>query len=201
MSPGRGPGRSSPSRPGSGTTTPTLDRPSGSPRAARTTPCPRARTWPISLAAADAGRAQLGESQLIGVLCAWQRLISWAQAGQAATVTTLARRRDAQARELDRPALSEHVSDEMAAALRLTGRSASRLLDTAAGLQRLPGVLAALNQGEIDWAKACLFTDLLAGLPDDDAAKIADDLLGPRRRHDLRAAARRPDPRDPGPRS
>ena len=129
-------------------------------------------------AAADAGRAQLGESQLIGVLCAWQRLISWAQAGQAATVTTLARRRDAQARELDRPALAEHVSDEMAAALRLTGRSASRLLDTAAGLHRLPGVLAALGQGEIDWARACLFTDLLAGLPDDDAARIADGLLG-----------------------
>src|ERR1700722_8209205 len=35
--------------------------------------------------ATDAGRAELGESQLIGVLCAWQRLIAWAQAGQAAT--------------------------------------------------------------------------------------------------------------------
>jgi hypothetical protein len=113
------------------------------------------------------------------VLCAWQRLISWAQAGQAATITTLARRRDAQARELNRPALAEHVSDEIAAALRLTTRSASRLLDAADGLQRLPGMLAALSRGEIDWAKAGLFTDLLTGLPDEDAREIAAGLLGP----------------------
>ena len=79
---------------------------------------------------------------------------------------------------MDRPALAEHVSDEIAAALRLTTRSASRLLDAADGLQRLPGVLAALGRGEIDWAKAGLFTDLLTGLPDDDAARSAAGLLG-----------------------
>ena len=129
-------------------------------------------------AGTDAGRAELGESQLIGVLCAWQRLISWAQAGQAATVTTLVRRRDAQARELDRPALAEHVSDEIAAALRLTGRSASQLLFMADGLDRLPEVYASLQRGEIDWAKACLFVDQLAGLSDEDAREIAAALLG-----------------------
>jgi hypothetical protein len=129
-------------------------------------------------AATDAGRAELGESALIGVLCAWQRLTSWAQAGQAATLMTLVRRRESQARELDRPGLAEHVSDEVAAALRLTGRSANQLLATAGGLDRLPDVCAALNRGELDWAKACLFVDQLTGVSDDDTREIAAALLG-----------------------
>jgi hypothetical protein len=129
-------------------------------------------------AATDAARAELNESALVGVLCAWQRLTSWAQAGQAAAVMTLVRRREAQARELDRPALAEHASDEVAAALRLTGRSADQLLSTAGGLDRLPGVLAALGRGEIDWPKACLFAGQLTGLPDEDARGIAACLLG-----------------------
>jgi hypothetical protein len=129
-------------------------------------------------AATDAGRAELGESELIGVLCAWQRLTSWAQAGQTATLMTLVRRRETQARELDRPSLAEHASDEVAAALRLTGRSANQLLFTAGGLDRLPDVLALLQRGEIDWVKACLFVDQLTGLSDDDAREIAAALLG-----------------------
>jgi hypothetical protein len=129
-------------------------------------------------AATDADRPDLGESALIGVLCAWQRLAAWAQAGQAATLMTLARRRDAQAVELDRPSLAEHLSDEVAAALRLTCRSATQLLTTAGGLDRLRDVHTALRHGEIDWAKACLFVDLLTGLPDDAARAIAAILLG-----------------------
>jgi hypothetical protein len=132
-----------------------------------------------SLAAAtDAGRAELGESALIGVLCAWQRLTSWAQAGQAATLMTLVRRREAQAREMHRPSLAEHVSDEVAAALRLTSRSANQILAAANGVDRLPDVCAALKGGEIDWAKACVFVDQLTGLSDDDAREIAASLLG-----------------------
>ena len=129
-------------------------------------------------AATDAGRAELGESALIGVLCAWQRLTSWAQAGQTATLMTLVHRREAQARELDRPALAEHVSDEVAAAMRLTGRSANQMLANASGLDRLPDVYSALNGGEIDWAKACLFVDQLTGLSDEDAREIAAALIG-----------------------
>jgi hypothetical protein len=126
----------------------------------------------------DAERAELDESALIGVLCAWQRLAAWAQAGQAATLMTLAHRREAQALELDRPSLAEHVDDEVAAALRLTCRSADQLLATAGGLDRLPDVHAALKVGQIDWPKACLFVDLLAGLPNGAARTIAADLLG-----------------------
>ena len=131
-----------------------------------------------SITATDAARSELGESALIGVLCAWQRLAAWAQAGQAATLMTLACRRETQALELRRPSLAEHVSDEVAAALRLTCRSANQLLATASGLSRLPDVHAALTRGEIDWQKACLFVDLVSGLPDDVARAIASSVLG-----------------------
>ncbi|HUC24409.1 MAG TPA: hypothetical protein VMA73_17000 [Streptosporangiaceae bacterium] len=133
----------------------------------------------LAAAADDAAtrRAELGESELIGLLCGWQRLTAWAQAGQAACLTTLVRRRKQQSVELSRPDLAQHVDDETAAALALTGRAASRLLDVATGLARLPEVGAELTAGRIDWAKACLFVDLLAGLPDEAANDIAGLVL------------------------
>jgi hypothetical protein len=133
----------------------------------------------LAAAAADAGArpADLGESELIGLLCAWQRLASWAQAGQVACLNSLIERRKQQSVELSRPSLAAHIDDEAAAALALTGRAASRLLDVAAGLARIPEVAAALSAGRIDWAKASLFTDLLAGLPDEVAVDIAGLVL------------------------
>ena len=123
------------------------------------------------------GYTDLGESELIGVLCAWQRLISWGQAGQAGALSALTERRKRQSAELDRPSLFEHLDDEVAAALRLTSRSADRLLTIAAGLARLDEVRAALSRGEIDWARACLFLEQLAGLPDQAARDIVSSLL------------------------
>ena len=74
---------------------------------------------------------------------------------------------------------AEHVTDEIAAALTLTGRSADRLLTIASGLARMPDVLAALKAGGIDWPKAAVFADELAALPDDGlAAGIAARYLG-----------------------
>jgi len=133
----------------------------------------------LAVAAAQTmgGLADLGESELIGVLCAWQRLTAWTQARQAACLNQLVRRRNDQSVALKRPSLASHVDDEIAAALALTGRSAGRLLQVSAGLPRLPGVLQALEAGRIDWAKAGLFIDYLAGLPDSDAADIAASVL------------------------
>jgi hypothetical protein len=128
-------------------------------------------------AAADDHRGQLGESELIGVLCGWQRLAAWAQARQAACLNELVQRRKSQSVELDSPSLAGHVDDEVAAALALTGRAAGRVLQVSLGLARLPEVLAALTAGRIDWVKAGLFTDYLAGLPDEDAADIAAAVL------------------------
>jgi len=62
--------------------------------------------------------------------------------------------------------------------LRLTGRSADRLLSAAAGLARLGDVRAALSSGKIDWPRACLFLEQLAFLPADMAGDIASSLLG-----------------------
>ena len=127
----------------------------------------------------DGGHAGLGESELIGVLCGWRRIAAWAAAGEAAAVLTLARRRAAASAEPGRSDLAEHVTDEIAAALTLTGRSAGRLLTVAAALGRLPDVHAALQHGQIDWPKAGVFADELAPLADDElAAGIAGRFLG-----------------------
>ncbi len=132
----------------------------------------------VAAAAAD-GHGQLGESELIGVLCGWRRLASWAAAGEAAAVLALAGRRAAQSQDIGTERLSEHVGDELAAALTLTGRSAGRLLSLSRGLGRLPAVHAALERGEIDWAKACVFVDELGALDSDELAReIAGRLLG-----------------------
>jgi hypothetical protein len=93
--------------------------------------------------ATSGGHRQLGESELIGVLCACQRLGAWAAAGQAAALTTLSARRRAQARERDNAHLAGHVTDEVAAALVLTGRAAQQLAELlrAQSLSRPAGAL------------------------------------------------------------
>jgi len=118
------------------------------------------------------GLPGLGESELIGFLCAAERMASWAAAQKVEAVIALARRRAAQARERKNPHLAEHVSGEVAAALTLTGQAASRLVDICAYLERLPEVRAALAAGTIDWARAVVFADELAAL-DDAAARRA----------------------------
>jgi hypothetical protein len=140
------------------------------------------------------GLANLGESELIGVLCAMRRMASWAAAGEAEAVITLARRRAAQARQDKRPALIDHVSDEIAAALTLTGRAATRTLDIDAGLDRLDATRAALDAGIIDWPRAVVFADELTVL-DAAGARKAEAMVLPRAggmtTGQLRAALRR----------
>jgi hypothetical protein len=123
------------------------------------------------------GHAELGESELIGVMCAWRRMAAWAAAGEAAAVIALDRRRNAQSRELDNPHLAEHVTEEIAAALTLTGRSAANLRADALGLARLPAVHEQLATGRIDQAKATVFTGELAVLPGPAATVIAAQVL------------------------
>lgn len=131
----------------------------------------------VAAATAD-GHDQLGESELIGVLCAWRRMASWAAAGEAAAVSALARRRAAQSTAPGREHLAEHVGDEIAASLTLTGRAAAGLLSMSNGLARLPDVLAALERGEVDWPKACQFVIEVDALTDDAVARaIAARLL------------------------
>jgi hypothetical protein len=118
------------------------------------------------------GHAALGEPELIGALCAWRRIASWAAAGQAAAVVALARRRAAQARECENRHLAEHVAGEVAAALTLTGRAAEGLLADAAGLARLPEVHGYLAAGRIDVPKSAVITGELAVLDSDHQAQV-----------------------------
>jgi hypothetical protein len=123
------------------------------------------------------GLPGLGESELIGFLCAAERMASWAAAQKVEAVITLASRRAAQARERKNPHLSEHVPGEVAAALTLTGQAASRLVDICAYLERLPEVRGALAAGTIDWARAVVFADELAALGPAAARRAARDVL------------------------
>jgi hypothetical protein len=124
-----------------------------------------------------AGPAALGESELVGALCASRRMASLAAAQEFGLVITLVRRRNAQARERKDLNLAEHVVDEVAAALCLTGRAAGRLVEISGNLARLPQVLAALTVGAIDRDRAVVFADELAALGDADARAAAAKIL------------------------
>jgi hypothetical protein len=130
----------------------------------------------------------------VGVLCGWRRIASWAAAGEVAAVIALAGRRAAESGEPGKAHLIEHVDDEIAAALTLTGMSARRLLDVAGGLARLDATRAALAAGVIDWARAMVFADELAVLDDADALAAEAMVLpgaGGMTTGQLRAALRR----------
>ncbi len=123
-----------------------------------------------------AGYRELTDDELAGVLRACQRQIAAEYAELAWAVAELAERRTAQSRRPGWSGLAEHVTDELAAELTLTGRSASRLLDVATGLRRLPEVHDTLLNGAIDWARACVFVDELSALDDAAAQLIAERL-------------------------
>jgi hypothetical protein len=130
------------------------------------------------LAAATAdGYARLNDSEQIGVLLGWQRQVAWAQAGLAAAVIGVRDRRLAQSARPGASRVADHITDELAIALRLTSLSAGRLVGQSAGLAGLPEVAGALAVGDIDWAKACLLVGELAVLTDEQARDIAARLL------------------------
>jgi hypothetical protein len=131
-----------------------------------------------ALATATAGGYdRLTDSEQIGVLLGWQREAAWAQAGLVAAVGGVRDRRLSQSTRPRWSQVADHITDEIAIALRLTSLSAGRLLGVAAGLDRLAPVAAALAAGQIDWAKACLLAGELAVLTDEQALDIAARLL------------------------
>ena len=91
------------------------------------------------------------------MLRAARRLSSWQAGVEIDSRRRAGRPPDAGGGQAGRVAGSEHVSDELAAALVLTGRSADVLLGLARDLVRLPAVLGALLAGRIDRARAEIF--------------------------------------------
>src|SRR5579875_29704 len=104
----------------------------------------------------DGRLATLTDDELIGVLRAWRRLESWSSAGTLAAAAELARRRPADRTPPAPPGqfpaqVSEFLSDEVAAALTLTGPAAAVMSDVALDLAvRLPGTFQAQRAGLID---------------------------------------------------
>jgi Domain of unknown function (DUF222)/HNH endonuclease len=132
---------------------------------------------------AHARLAALTDDELIGVLRAWRRQTSWAQARELAAVAELARRRPAEgtgpaAAPGGFPAaVSEFTADEVAMALTLTGRAAGTELDLALDLAVRPATAAALEAGQIDLPRARILLGLLGPLAPSHAAEVEAQVL------------------------
>jgi hypothetical protein len=128
------------------------------------------------LASVDA--AGLCDFELVDALAGWARLAAWASAGQLAVVAELARRRGPR---VDRSSQEWRcVADEVAAALRISGRAADAQLALALELTRLPGTTAALAAGQIDVIKARVIAEATGPLSDDADARAVEERVLPR---------------------
>ena len=147
--------------------------------------------------AADAfecGLRKLSDDELVGALLAARRLSSWQAALELAAVSELDARRRRQAARPESSRAGEHVSEELAAALVLTGRARG----CAAGLVQGAGPacrwwLKSLRAGRIDRARAVVFAEELALLTAVQARAIAIVLIRPAEKmttSQLRAAIR-----------
>jgi Domain of unknown function (DUF222) len=90
--------------------------------------------------------------------------------GVAAVAELDARRSGQSGRE------GEHVAEEVAVALTLTGRSARTLLELSRQLEKLPATRALLAAGVIDRARAGVIADHLSLLPADAAAAVENEI-------------------------
>ena len=119
----------------------------------------------------DGGFAGVSEAELIGVLCAWDRVEAHAAARKLAAISELARRNPA-------PEDAEFTADQLAYAL---GESRTRgydLLGLAGHLDtRLPGTRAALLDGTISLGKARLIATATALLDPAEAATAEQKVL------------------------
>jgi hypothetical protein len=148
----------------------------------------------------ERGLAGLDDDELIGALRVWQRIESWASASGLAAVAELARRRPDPGTAPAAPGefpeqLSEFLSDEVAAALTLTGQAAGTHTELGLDLAvRLPGTARAHHQGLIDRPRARLIAEATRVLSDEHARAVEDQILakaGEQTTGQLRAALAR----------
>ena len=118
-------------------------------------------------AAADGSFAGVSEGELVGIMCAWDRVEAHAAARKLAVIAELARRNPA-------PEDAEFTADEIANALGESRTRGYELLDTAEHLHtRLPGTRAALLDGTLSLGKARLIATATT-LLDEDEARTAE---------------------------
>ncbi|WP_199424503.1 HNH endonuclease signature motif containing protein [Actinotalea solisilvae] len=113
--------------------------------------------------------ADVDDAALVEMAAAWERVASWAAAGQARAVQELHRRR--------RGLHAGTVADELAARLNVTRAAAEGKLGLAVALDTLPEVADALSRGDLDVRRATVLTEDLAHLPADAAREVAAAVL------------------------
>ena len=119
----------------------------------------------------DGSFAGVSEAELIGVVCAWDRVEAHAAARKLAAIAELARRNPA-------PEDEEFTADELANALAESRGRAGDLVDLAQTLHtRLPGTAAALDDGIITRYKAEIIARATALLDDAEARAAEDKVL------------------------
>jgi hypothetical protein len=124
----------------------------------------------------------LDDDSLIGVLRAWRRLTSWAQARELAVTNALARRRPADRYPPAGPDevpvhVSPYLDAEIATALTLTPLSGKAAVELAQAFARRPATWAVLEQGWLDLPRARLIVELTATLDDEHAAAVEAAVL------------------------
>jgi Domain of unknown function (DUF222) len=122
-------------------------------------------------AAAEDGFAGVSEAELVGMVCAWDRVEAHAHARKLAAVTEIARRNPG---ELD----AEFTADELANALGESRARMDSLIGMAQDLSaRLPGTAAALEDGTISRYKAEIIARATALLEDEEARAAEAEVL------------------------
>src|SRR5689334_13048277 len=122
-------------------------------------------------AAAEEGFAGVSEGELVGVVCAWDRVEAHAHARKLAAVGELARRNPG---ELD----AEFTADELANALGESRARADSLIGMAQAFgARLPGTAAALEDGTISRYKAEIIARATVLLEDEEARAAEAEVL------------------------
>jgi len=122
-------------------------------------------------AAVDDGFGGVSEAELVGLVCAWDRVEAHAAARKLAAIGELARRN---------PGLedAEFTADQLAYALGESRARADELMGTAGGLQtHLPGTGAALRDGAISLGKARIIAAATALLDPAEAAAAEAGVL------------------------
>ena len=121
-----------------------------------------------TLTALDPG--DVDAAALIEAIAAWERVAAWGASSQAAFVSELRRRREAEGR-------ANFVGDEVAARLACTRHAGDLRLGLAVGLERLPAVADALASGLIDVRKATVVVEDLLHVPEPSAQAAASAVL------------------------
>ena len=119
----------------------------------------------------DGGFAGVSEAELLGVLCAWDRLEAHAAGRKLVVSAELARRNPA-------PEDAEFTVDQVAYALGESRGRAGDLVDLAQTLEtRLPGTAAALHDGTVSRYKAEIIARATALLDDAEARAAEQKVL------------------------